>query len=311
VLDFCLAQNNMDDNTIQLVAAAFDTCKHLADNGCGREALLYSSMKLLEKYRAKKVAYTRGTAAMASMVGVDQLQKSLKNLNTYAAGTTEHDEALSMLGCMSYISSYADEIVKAGGIVVLIKLLNSALNQLESNPEKIYKMIAGAARMLGRIASSHANIDALLALGGALSLALVPLARTEADALKMLEYQTFATLLPLLYNYVETHEVAVPCMELVATAAQHTALHKHMIENQVVEICSTCCQYHLSDIVYQKNAISVLYSLSTGLSSLNCIYDYGGLSGIAASISENISNDQIIPIAISLLERFSAVPDAT
>ena len=239
VLQFCLANGDMSETSVQCVESVFEACKHMAEQGHTQGSVLEQCIAVMDKYRSKKGAFAKGSAALAAMVGPEQLQQCLSALKSSAPGTPEHDEALTTLGSMSYISAFTDEIVRAGGIPMLCELINSGLTQIESNPEKIYKMIGGAAKMLARIASNPTNVDSMVQAGavatlatavsyctdnleclGALCMALTPLAARESLASEIVQYQTFATVLPLLYQQVENADFAPLAMELVATGKE-------------------------------------------------------------------------------------------
>ena len=329
LLCYCLGSANFGDDSVEMMEGVFDTCKHEATNGCTEPGALEHAIACMEKYRSKKSVQAKGSAALAAMVSIEKLEECLQALKSAAPGTPEHDEALTTLGSMSYITSFTEEIVKAGGIPLLCELINSGLTQLEANPEKIYRMLSGASRMLGRIATNTSNLDAVVQAGGvatlctaltyctedndslgAICLALVPLAKRETNALEMIQYQTFPTVLPLLYSKVESQEVASPAMELVSAASQHAGLQQHMIDSQAVEICATCCQYHVADATFQLHAISALNRLSPHISSLANVYEYGGLGGVCASLQANLEDEGVCHVAIQLMERFSQIPDA-
>lgn len=140
-LDYCLKYGELDQDSVQMIESSFDSCKNLAQRGFTDNNILNKCIELMDKYKSKKSASTKGSAALALMVGPEQLRSCLKILKNDAPGTPQHDEALTMLSSMSYISSYADEIVKAGAIPTLISLINNGVSQLESNPDKIYANI--------------------------------------------------------------------------------------------------------------------------------------------------------------------------
>ncbi|KAL8436218.1 hypothetical protein Efla_003748 [Eimeria flavescens] len=345
VLDFCLANGDMSEAAAQCVESAFDACKHMAEQGQIQGSVLEQCIAVMDKYRSKKGALAKGSAALAAMVGPEQLQTCLSTLKRSSPGSPEHDDALTTLGSMSYISSFTDEIVRAGGIPLLCELINSGLTQIESNPEKIYKMIGGAAKMLARIASNPTNVDSMVQAGavatlatavsyctenleclGALCMALTPLAARESLASEIVQYQTFATVLPLLYQHVESVDFAPLAMELVATGnnvflflvrccgtvsgSQHSELHQHMVSNLAVEICAMCCSYHLKETAFQANAILSLNRLAGNLSSVHSILEYNGFQGVNASIVANIQDITIVQGALQLYEKLSMVADA-
>nr|CEL69917.1 TPA: anonymous antigen-1, putative [Neospora caninum Liverpool] len=329
LLTYCLDQGDLSDAGVEMVEGAFDTVRHMAVNQCTDATTLPQCITLMDKYRGRKSASAKGSSALAAMVGPEQLQKCLNTLKSAEAGTPEYDEALVTLGSMSYISSFTDEIVRAGGVPLLIELINSGLPQMESNPDKIASMISGAAKMLARIASNPLNVDAIVQAGGvatlctavsyctesmealgALCMALVPLASRESLAHEIVQYQTFATVLPILYQNVENPEVASLAMELVATGSQHEEIQEHMLQNQAAEICSLCCQYHTADVTYQQHAISALNRLVPRLTTLHGVSEYGGIQGVVASLTANVNNEQVALLAVQLLDNFSEVADA-
>lgn len=326
LLTYCLNQGDLSDAGVEMIEGAFDTVRHMAVNQCTDGSTLNQCIALMDKYRERKSAVAKGSAALAAMIGPEQLQKCLQTLKSASAGSPEYDDALVTLGSMSYISSFTDEIVKAGGIPLLIELINSGLSQMESNPEKIYSMISGAAKMLARIASNPSNVDAIVAAGGvatlctavsyctenmdalgALCMALVPLTSRESLAHEIVEYQTFATVLPILYQNVESPEIASLAMELVDAGSQHAEIQEHMLLNQAAEICSLCCQYHTDNAAYQQHAISALNRLVPRLSTLHNVSEYGGIQGVTASLAANVNNEQVCLVAVQLMDNFSQV----
>ncbi|KFH17871.1 putative anonymous antigen-1 [Toxoplasma gondii MAS] len=329
LLTYCLDQGDLSDAGVEMVEGAFDTVRYMAGYQCTDATTLPQCIALMDKYRGRKSASAKGSSALAAMIGPEQLQKCLNTLKTAEAGSAEYDEALVTLGSMSYISSFTDEIVRAGGVPLLIELINSGLPQMEGNPEKIASMISGAAKMLARIASNPVNVDAIVQAGGvatlctavsyctesmealgALCMALVPLASRESLAHEIVQYQTFATVLPILYQNVESPEIAALAMELVATGSQHEEIQEHMLQNQAAEICSLCCQYHTADASYQQHAISALNRLVPRLTTLHGVSEYGGIQGVIASLNANVNNEQVALLAVQLLDNFSEVSDA-
>ncbi|PFH34228.1 putative anonymous antigen-1 [Besnoitia besnoiti] len=329
LLTYCLNQGDQSDAGVEMVEGAFDTVRFMAVNQCTDSSTLTQCIELMDKYRSKKSASAKGSAALAAMIGPEQLQKCLQTLKSAESGSPEYDDALVTLGSMSYISSFTDEIVKAGGVPLLVELINSGLPQLESNPEKIASMISGAAKMLARIASNPSNVDAIVQAGGvatlctavsyctesmealgSLCMALVPLSTRESLAHEIVQYQTFATVLPILYQNVESPEIASLAMELVAAGSQHAEIQEHMLQNQAAEICSLCCQYHTADVTYQQHAISALNRLVPRLTTLQGVSDYGGIQGVTISLTANVNNEQLALVGVQLLDNFSQVADA-
>eukprot|EP00070_Physeter_catodon_P036568 XP_028343462.1 uncharacterized protein LOC114485852 [Physeter catodon] len=320
----------MTEAGVEMVEGAFATVQAMARNRCTDSSTLNACIALMDKYRGRKSAVAQGSAALAVMVGPEQLQRCLHTLKSAAPDSAEYAEALTTLGSMSYISSFTEEIVKAGGIPLLVELINSGLAQIESNPEKIYSMLAGAAKMLGRIsASSPTNVDAIVEAGGvatlctavsycsentdclgALCMALVPLVNRESLAHEVVQYMTFATVLPILYQNVETREVAEQAIELVDAGSQHAEIQQHMLQHQAAEICALCCQYHTDDTVFQQHAISALTRLVPHLQTLQGVSEYGGVQGVTASLVANVQNESIALLAVQLMDAFSQVADA-
>lgn len=329
LLGFCLAQGDLSDAGVEMVEGAFDTVRLMAVNQCVDATTLTQCIELMDKYHGRKSAVVKGSSALAAMMGPEQLHKCLQTLKSAPAGSAEYDEALVTLGSMSYISSFTDEIVRAGGVPLLVELINSGLPQMEANPEKIASMITGTAKMLARIASNPANVDAVVQAGGVATLctaasyctesmealgavcgALVPLASRESLAHEIVQYQTFATILPILYQNVENAEIASQAMELVCAGSQHAEIQQHMLQNQAAEICSLCCQYQTGNAGFQQNAISALNRLAPHLTTLQGVSDYGGIQGVTASLNANVNNEQVALVAVQLMDTFSQVADA-
>lgn len=314
---------------VQAAESAMEMLKMMADHGSTGDTTLNETIALMEAFKAKKSVASKGSAALSAMIGPEQLHGCLNTLKSAAPDSPEREKALTTLGCMSYISSYTDDIVEGGGVPLLIDLVNSGVSQLGTAPEQVYPVIAGAARMLGRIAANPTNLDQIVSSGGVASLctaisystdnedctaalceALTPLVSQKSMASEVKQYQTFATVLPVLCNKVENKDFAKPVMEFIAAGSQHEELHAHMIENQAVEIIATCTQYHTDDAAFELHAISALIQLAGSLSSVSSVYESGGLAGLATSLSANAAIEDVALASVRLTEMLANVPDA-
>lgn len=128
ILDFCLQLNPVDKDAVLLVEYALKAIKECAATGKVGPENLTSTMKLVDLFDTKKNIVDRGSAAMASIMGPEQLKRCLAILSSASENSEDRSTALAMLTSMSYISSYAEAIVKAGSLPVLCDAVASELH---------------------------------------------------------------------------------------------------------------------------------------------------------------------------------------
>lgn len=329
LLEHSMGYQTLNDDVACVVERVFDTIKNMASNGYIDPSLIEKCVVILDKFSSYPKVVTKGSEAMKYAVGPEQLQNCLKVLKTTTQGSKEQDAALELLSSLSYISSITDEVVKSGGIPVLIELINSGLQQYESNPEKISRLIAGASRMLGRISSTPANAAIVDEYGGIASLctalsycpdnvdcacsicrALIPFVSRTNYVSEIINYSLFASLFPILYGALESVELAKASMECIAAATMLNEFHEQMVNNQAIEILSTCIQYHTTETDYQMNCLKSYFRLSDHITSIESIQQYGGVSGIAEVLTMRYDNSQIAECGLKLINKMLAASDA-
>eukprot|EP00923_Selenidium_pygospionis_P019890 GHVN01034600.1.p1 GENE.GHVN01034600.1~~GHVN01034600.1.p1 ORF type:complete len:2578 (+),score=454.78 GHVN01034600.1:733-7734(+) len=267
---------------------------------------------------------------MAAMIGPDQLKQCLAALSQ-PVGSEARDNALTMLSSLSYIPSYADAIVEAGGIPLLVGAVKSSTAEIAAGREsdKLLKGLAGALKMLGRIGENPTNTDAVYGAGGlkastnalaqstahpsavaACCECLAPLANKESYAREM--SGSYPTVLGVLYDQVEANpDVAKSAMKLLANASQHTTVASILINGRAVDICSTCCQYNMDDVPFQVGAITTLNRLAPSLTTCADMYNASGIQGVTATLSANKANEELALQATTLCAKLVQVPDAS
>lgn len=329
LLEHCIAFQTINDDVASIVEMVFETIKNMASNGYVNPNLIEQCVLILDKFSSYSKVVAKGSEAMKYAVGPEQLQSCLKVLKSADPKSEEHEKALELLSSLSYVSSITDEVVKAGGIPVLIELINSGLQQYESNPEKISRVIAGTCRMLGRISSTPANAAIVDEYGGIASLctalsycpenvdcacsicrALIPFVSRSDYASEIMNYSLFASLFPILYGAVESIELAKASMECIAAATLIHEFHENMVSNQAIEILSTCIQYHVTETDYLLNCISAYFRLSDYITSVEVINQYGGVSGIADALTAQSNNHKIAENGLKMINKMLTASDA-
>lgn len=329
LLDYCLNINSLNDDTAEIVESVFDIIKNMSSNGYVDPTIIEKSVIILDKFKSYPRVISKGSDAMKCAVGPEELSKCLNVLKKSAQGSKEQDAALELLSSLSYISSITDKVVESGGIPVLIELINSGLQQYESNPEKISRLVAGASRMLGRISNNPPHAAIVVEYGGIATLctaisyfpndvecskaicnALTPFVSRSNYVSEINNYSLFASLLPILYASLESVELAKASMECIASASMINEFHEQMVNNQAIEILSTCVQYHLTEMDYLLNCFTAYFRLSDYITTVEPINQYGGVDGIANALLAVSSNSKIVEIGLKLINKMLTTSDS-
>ncbi|SCO73469.1 conserved Plasmodium protein, unknown function [Plasmodium vivax] len=329
LIDHCLSLQAINDDTAEIVEGVFDAIKNLSSNGYVVPTIIEKSVVILDKFKSYPRIVSKGSDAMKCAVGPEQLTDCLNILKTSEQGSKEQDSALELLSSLSYISSITDKVVQSGGIPVLVELINSGLQQYESNPEKISRLVAGASRMLGRISNNPPHAVIVYEYGGIATLctalsyfpndvdcasavcnALIPFVSRSNYVKEINSYSLFASLFPILYASLESIELAKASISCIASASMINEFHEQMVNNQAIEILSTCIQYHLNEREYLLNCFTAYFRLSEYITTVEPINQYGGVTGIANALAA-VSNDSTISeIGLKLINKMLTASDA-
>ncbi|EUD68706.1 hypothetical protein C922_01106 [Plasmodium inui San Antonio 1] len=329
LIDHCLSLQGVNDDTAKIVEGVFDVIKNLSSNGYVVPTIIEKSVIILDKFKSYPRIVSKGSDAMKCAVGPEQLTDCLNILKTSEQGSKEQDSALELLSSLSYISSITDKVVESGGIPVLVELINSGLQQYESNPKKISRLVAGASRMLGRISNNPPHAVIVYEYGGIATLctalsyfpndvdcasavcnALIPFVSRSNYVDEINSYSLFASLFPILYASLEFLELAKASMSCIASASMINEFHEHMVNNQAIEILSTCIQYHLTETEYLSNCFTAYFRLSDYITTMEPINQYGGVTGIANALSAVSNNSTISEIGLKLINKMLTASDA-
>uniref|UniRef100_A0A3B0MHG4 Anonymous antigen-1 n=1 Tax=Theileria annulata TaxID=5874 RepID=A0A3B0MHG4_THEAN len=309
LLDLCLKFTNQDKST-GLVESCFKTLVDLSQLKLVDESNLQSVINLVECCKDSKVVLSRASEVIKSVVDTEKLQNSLKVLEKNQYDSPEYKVAVNTLRSLSYISTLSDELAKKGVIPILLKLLSDSSEKLGSgdakpgaSAEQLAEVVFGTSRMLASISSSNSEyaqqvlsnkgLDVLVrALSQStqhprsvvgLSFALVQLLKHEPKSFG----SAVSVALPILYQLSEDEAVSQALVEFLLACSQYSELESVFIQNKVLEILSTCCQYHTSNLAYQFNVVSILNRFSRFIENLKLIHEYGGLQGITFALEQN------------------------
>ncbi|SBS84940.1 conserved Plasmodium protein, unknown function [Plasmodium ovale curtisi] len=329
LIDHCLSMQTINDDTAEIVEGVFDTIKNLSSNGYVVPTIIEKSVIILDKFKSYPRIVSKGSDAMKCAVGPEQLTDCLNVLKTSEQGSKEQDSALELLSSLSYISSITDKVVQSGGIPVLVELINSGLQQYESNPEKISRLVSGASRMLGRISNNPPHSEIVYEYGGIATLctalsyfpndvdcasaicnALTPFVSRSNYVNEINSYSLFASLFPIIYASLESIELAKASMACIASASMVNEFHEQMVNNQAIEILSTCIQYHLTEVDYLMNCFMAYFRLSEYITTIEPINQYGGVTGIANALSAVSNDSAIAEIGLKLINKMLTASDA-
>ncbi|EDO05668.1 uncharacterized protein BBOV_IV000700 [Babesia bovis T2Bo] len=324
MLQLCLALPS-EKSKVASVESAMKAGASLAKAGILDKTCLDPVIRVIEKYKTSKAVVGYGSDIVKSVVSTAALKQSLNDIQKCQAGTPEHQAAVDTLRSLSYISSVGEQLAKDGALGLIVDLVKNATAQLETHAEVMLSVIAGAARILGTVAVTKSYCDEVVQKGGVDNLvAALPLCTSDgacvasiADALAQLlqsgpdafiKTDAVATSLPILYQMADQENVAISMLGFVSAASQQSELQPAFVANKVVEILCTCSQYHLESLAIHMNIMHVFNRFSSHVTDLSVVYEYGGLQGIAASMSAHYKDDKYCLEVLKLLLTFTCTP---
>lgn len=315
----------------QATVYAFDICKSLIGRFKPTATHLNVVVSVLDANKDSEALQTAGSALLAAMISSDSLKKCLETLKTAPQSAPERVDSLKMLSSMSYISSYAGQIVAAGGLACLIETLEQSTKVLKAqgtSPEaatRNLKGIAGVCKMLASInKQSDAGAEEVLRANGlsqlkeALSVvgkdsaaleaccqALTPLMRREEvakDAMKMQVVQTACSALTDITN--PPPNVALAVINLIQTAAAHSSCVTGLVSSVVADALAICTsKYAPNKIGFYKEVLStaeVLFSASVRREGAGSALR-GCLSALTGVVCEYVNYVDLMPTSVALL----------
>lgn len=317
----------LEQSSITLVENTLKSAVAVAEAKALDDSCLEKAIDVIEKFKSSKLAVHRGSEIVKCIVNVATLQKSLDDIQKYAAGSPEHKAAVNTLRSLSYISSVGEQLAKDGALGLIVDLIKNATSQMETSGNDVVELISSAARILGTISASRDYCEAVVKKNGLVNLVAALQAcmnypscvATIADAMTQLlqagaepfiKTSAIEVALPILYQMGDKEDVASSLVNFVFSASQLSELQPAFVSNKVVEILCTCSQYHLENPLYHMNIIQMLNRYSSHVTSLSVVYEYGGLQGIAAALSAHYKNAKYCMEALNLMLTFACTPEA-
>ncbi|KAJ1606864.1 ARM repeat-containing protein, partial [Cryptosporidium canis] len=323
-----------DNESAVLIENCLEIVRLCASYGDVPEDALKAVVHIIDLYRSRRGITKKGGACLELLMNPQKLMECLVIIKSPNSDITQKDNALTMLSAMAYVSSFADEIVRQGGISMVVEALNQGVSEYsqssdEEHTAKSSRIIIGSLRVLARVASNPSNVDNLIEIGGidaiclafstcinnleistAVCQSLYPLFVRETTAVAAASIM--GDLLQLFYANVENDKDFTKCAaDLIAIASQHAPLAEALISVQSVEILATCLNYYCDDVAYQSASLGALNHLAPFIKTLQPISEFGGISGIEKSIFENVNDETLVTTAIQLVEKLSAVSDSS
>lgn len=123
ILDFCLKTINVCKEPVPVVEHAFKTIRKAAISGKVSLENLASIMKLMDHFKDRKSVMDAGSAVLGKMISPAELKKCLEMLSSASDDSAQKNTALVALSSMSYISSYAEEVVKSGALHLICEVV--------------------------------------------------------------------------------------------------------------------------------------------------------------------------------------------
>lgn len=182
--------------------------------------------------------------------------------------------ALELLSAMSYVSEFAEAIVGAGSLPLLVQAINSTLEDLNAGnrDEILMRGLVGTVTLLERISRNPAYAADLYQAGGSAAIATACAAVPDhpqafgacCSALSALAnaseeyaaelYSTYGisrVVLPTLYQNAQILEIQGASLEFMAALSLYDSLHPSLIEESAVEIISYSMQYATDNFAVQ------------------------------------------------------------
>lgn len=183
VLNAIAKRDSSQSENITAIACALNVIKNVAAVGKSKPSHLDGVIAIMDASADQPTIHTAGSAALGVMVGPDVLKQCLSVLKTADAGSPERAAALTTLSSMSYISSCADQIVKAGGVPMLCdavahsaKVVNTIMPTSKNDrvqnlaagqhDAKVVKGLVGACRILASVGRKSSDRETIVASGG-------------------------------------------------------------------------------------------------------------------------------------------------
>ncbi|KAH7649306.1 putative Armadillo/beta-catenin-like repeat protein [Cryptosporidium bovis] len=332
-LSFAHNWTKTDNESAILIENCLEIVKLCASNGDAPEDALKALVHIIDLYRNRRGVAEKGGACLEMFMNPQKLMECLVVIKSPTSDISQKDDALTMLSAMAYVSSFADEIVRQGGISLVVEALNQGVSEYSQSSDEEHmnrsgRVIVGSLRVLARVASNPSNVDTLISSGGidaicasfttcisnleistAVCQSLYPLFVRETTAVAAASIM--GDLLQLFYANVENDKDFTKCAaDLLSIASQHAPLAEALISVQSVEIVATCLNYYCDDAAYQAASLSTLNHLAPFIKSLQPISEFGGISGIEKSIMENVNDETLVTIAIQLVEKLSNVSES-
>eukprot|EP01071_Lankesteria_metandrocarpae_P001457 Lankesteria_metandrocarpae@DN1552_c0_g1_i1.p1 len=265
---------------------------------------------------------------MAAMVSPEKFRACLVALAQKDISQEERNSALSTLVSMSYISSYAEEVVKHGGVPHLCDGINKAAEQLESSTDpRLEKGVAGACKMLSRILNNPANVEAVVKANGVAAVCtafkassqkfpdgassclecLAALARSEDVAKTIVASGTAEIVVKTLEVSEKNPRLSTAVMSFIAALAQHAtaaeALHKCNAETVIANAVGRSDAQE-----YQSHCILALQKLCPYITDLSGLSK--AISVVAVSTQKNATDEVLAVTAAKLFESLATINES-
>eukprot|EP01054_Gregarina_sp_Poly1_P008217 Gregarina_sp_Poly_1__8216@NODE_477_length_8073_cov_152_830877_g386_i0_p1_GENE_NODE_477_length_8073_cov_152_830877_g386_i0NODE_477_length_8073_cov_152_830877_g386_i0_p1_ORF_typecomplete_len2623_score466_04KAP/PF05804_12/4_4e02KAP/PF05804_12/1_9KAP/PF05804_12/0_0024KAP/PF05804_12/17KAP/PF05804_12/3_3e02KAP/PF05804_12/5_2e02KAP/PF05804_12/0_00038KAP/PF05804_12/0_014Arm_2/PF04826_13/0_05Arm_2/PF04826_13/2_5Arm_2/PF04826_13/77Arm_2/PF04826_13/2e03Arm_2/PF04826_13/5Arm_2/PF04826_13/7_6e02Arm_2/PF04826 len=265
------------------VTYGLQIAKFVAQAGKSKSQHLDLVISLMDRYKDKAVVQNAGSAALAIMVGPDELKKCLDTLKNAPPESAERAGALTTLSSMSYISTCADQIVQAGGIPLLCEAIAHSSKQFAAGSidAKIMKGLVGACKMIGSIARGVHRQDVINAGGltavvraldsakknasavAACFSALEPLMTIEPNAQAAAKAGVFKLVTECMTLHKSSAEVQAGACSLLANGIHESVATQAVQADSVTAIAAAMQSPILkSNFLFQENALKALQRLA-------------------------------------------------
>ncbi|UKJ87650.1 hypothetical protein MACJ_000088 [Theileria orientalis] len=328
LLDMCNKFAASDNaGALPLVENCFRVLKSLSELNLIEQPNLEGVIMLIEASKDSNLVLSRASDVIKSVVDTTKLSNSLSVLEKSQYDAPEYKVAVNTLRCLSYISTIPDSLAKGGVIPILVNLVKNSAAKLSTNGEQIVEVLFGASRMLASISASSTEYGKQVLSSKGLEVLVNALSQSSAypravcgissALLQLLKYQpnsfgnAVSVALPILYQLSEDQAVSASLVEFLSASSQYSELEMIFVQNKVLEILSTCCQYHTSNLLYQFNVVSILNRFSRFVENLKLVSEYGGLQGITYSLAENYKDPKYCLEVLNLLSVFSTTSKAS
>ncbi|KAH0484910.1 MAG: uncharacterized protein KVP18_004735 [Porospora cf. gigantea A] len=283
------------------------------------------TMDIIDGFKSKKAIVEKGSETMACFLGPEELKNCLKNLEKAEDGTPEKKEAMTMLSSLSYVSHFADEIVRQGGIPLLCGAIKDSSRKL--TPDTV-KGLTGAAKMMSAISAKPGNCDKIVKAGGVTNLVgalkecqnypsasaavircLANMVSSAETAKEVSKLGGFKSVLDTLQNAGDDDdEVMSAGLKMIADGAHMEVVAALNVE-EAIAVVGRCQRNLPMDPAYQAQAFLAFGRLASAVDNIGAFTEF--LPSCNTALADHAEAPALCKAAMGFFTRCVALQEST